>query len=92
MKNYFKVFSWFFQDWGFAQIESDESVVRRRGSTQVREFTLALKPRADITRSPKQGYQWPHEKDMCPTKIKKKRLGVWTVYINLQIFVMKLNT
>ena len=31
--------------------------------------TLALKPREDITRSPKQGYQWPHEKDLCPPKI-----------------------
>ena len=31
--------------------------------------TMALKPRADITRSPKQGYQWPHEKDLCPPKI-----------------------
>ena len=30
--------------------------------------TLALKPRADVTRSPKQGYQWPHEKDLCPPK------------------------
>ena len=28
--------------------------------------TLALKPRADVTRGPKQGYQWPHEKDLCP--------------------------
>ena len=49
--------------------ESEESVVHRRGSTQARESTLALKLRADVTRSPKQGYQWPHEKDMCPTKI-----------------------
>ena len=31
--------------------------------------TLALKPRADVTRSPKQGYQWPHT---CPPKILKK--------------------
>ena len=23
----------------------------------------ALKPRVDVTRSPKQGYQWPHKKD-----------------------------
>ena len=30
------------------------------------EPTLALKPRGDITRSPKQGYQWPHRKDLCP--------------------------
>ena len=30
--------------------------------------TLALKPRAEVTRSPKQGYQWPHKKDSCPSK------------------------
>ena len=30
--------------------------------------TLALKPRADVTRSPKQGYQWPNKKDLCPQK------------------------
>ena len=30
--------------------------------------TLALKPRPDITQIPKQGYQWPHEKDLCPPK------------------------
>ena len=53
--------------------ESEESVVHRWGSTQVRESTLALKPRADITRSPKQGYQWPHKKDLCATKILKKK-------------------
>ena len=34
--------------------------------------TLALKPRTDVTRSPKQGYQWPHEKDLCPPKFLKK--------------------
>ena len=50
--------------------ESEGSVVHRRGSMQARESTLALKPRADVTRSPKQGYQWPHETDMCPTKKK----------------------
>ena len=33
--------------------ESEESVVCRQGSTQARESTLALKPRADVTRSPK---------------------------------------
>ena len=25
--------------------------------------TLTLKPRGDITRNSKQGYQWPHKKD-----------------------------
>ena len=28
-----------------------------------RESTQALKPRADVIRSPKQGYQCPHKKD-----------------------------
>ena len=32
------------------------------------ESTLAWKPRADITKSPKQGYQWPNKKDTCPPK------------------------
>ena len=51
--------------------------VNLRNRTQARKSasensTLALKPRADITRSPQQGYQWPQEKDLCPPKIKKK--------------------
>ena len=29
---------------------------------------LALKPRAEVTRSPKYGYQWPHKEDLCPPK------------------------
>ena len=37
------------------------------------EPTLALKPRGDVTRSPKQGYQWPHKKDSCPPNFKKKK-------------------
>ena len=53
--------------------------VNLRNSVQARkhasESTLALKPRADVTRSPKQGYQWPHKKDMCPPKILKKNLS-----------------
>ena len=42
--------------------KSEESVACRQGSTQVRESTLALKLRAEITRSPKEGYQWPHKR------------------------------
>ena len=46
--------------------------VNLRNSAQARkhasESTLDLKPRADVTRSPKQGYQWPHKKDMCHPK------------------------
>ena len=37
-----------------------------KGSTQ------ALKPRTDVTRSPKQGYHWPHKKDLrSPIFLKK---------------------
>ena len=35
----------------------------------IRLPTLALKPRGNVTKSPKQGYQWPHKKDLCPPKI-----------------------
>ena len=43
----------------------------------IRLPTMALKPRPDITRSPKQGYQWSHKKDLCPPKIlKKKRISM----------------
>ena len=34
--------------------------------------TLALKPRTSVTRSPKQGYQWPHKKDLYPSPNIKK--------------------
>ena len=45
---------------------------------QIRQPTLALKPRGDVTRNPKQGYQCPppQEKDMCmcpPKTLKKKK-------------------
>ena len=40
----------------------------------IRLPTLVLKPRGDVTRGPKQGYQWPHKKDLCPSKLKKKHL------------------
>ena len=42
---------------------------------RIRLPTLALKPRGDVTRSPKQEYQWSHKKDSCPTKILKKSLS-----------------
>ena len=31
--------------------------------------TLALKPMENVIRSPKQEYQWPHKKGLCPPKI-----------------------
>ena len=39
-----------------------------------RESTQKKDPlRADVTRSPKQGYQWPNEKDLRPQNSKKKK-------------------
>ena len=35
----------------------------------IRLPTLALKPRGDVTRPPKQECQWLHKKDLCPPKI-----------------------
>ena len=35
---------------------------------------LALKPRADITRSQKQGYQWPQKELLSSKKFQKKKL------------------
>ena len=39
--------------------------------TRIKLPTLALKPTGDVTRSPKQGYQWPNKMDLCPPKITK---------------------
>ena len=43
----------------------------KRGSTQaeMHSQSLALKPRADVSPSPKQEYQWSHGKDWCPSKL-----------------------
>ena len=67
--------------------------VRRHAS---KTSTLALKPRADITRSPKEGYQWPHKKDLCPPTIifEKKGNGQipcdWVIISNVQPYFGKL--
>ena len=39
------------------------------------EPTLTLKPRGDVTRNPKQGYQWPQKKDIC---VRQKLLKIQT--------------
>ena len=60
------------QCWPFrGEQVSHQRWIWRIHCTQARKYasdwsTLALKPRADINRSPKQGYQWPHKKNWCP--------------------------
>ena len=44
---------------------------------------LALKPRKDITKSPKQGYQWPHKKDLSCPNFKKNKIVVNRVELPL---------
>ena len=54
--------------------------------------TLALKPRGDITRSPKQGYQWPHKKDSCPPKnILKKKIYSSTMLLFFNSLSLSVN-
>ena len=38
---------------------------------RIRQPTLALKPRGDVTRNPKQGYQWPQKRTCVRQKIFK---------------------
>ena len=52
----------------------------RLNQVRIRLLIQALKPWRDITRSPKQGYQWPHEKDLCAPKIKKKSSDLAPTY------------
>ena len=47
----------------------------RLSEVWIRLPNLALKPRGDITRSSKQGYQWP-TKDLCPLTSFLKRKGL----------------
>ena len=46
--------------WCCTRGESEESIAFRQQSTQMRESILAFKPRANISRSPKQGWQFNH--------------------------------
>ena len=41
---------------------------------RIRQPTLALKPRGDVTRNPKQGYQWPHRRTIVRQKFKNRSL------------------
>ena len=52
--------------------------------------TLALKPSADVTRSPKQGYQWPHKKNLCPPKFLKRKTLQWWQRASVGVLSRKL--
>ena len=67
--------------------------VNLRNSAQARKCagkksTLALKSRADVTRSQKQGYQWPHKKDLCHTKILKIKRYLNCTHLNTCCWIL----
>ena len=43
------------------------------GEKAIEVSILTSKPRGDVTRSPKQWYQWPHKNDLCPPKISQEK-------------------
>ena len=58
------------------EVNLGEHVTHNLHQVQIRLLTLVLKPRGDVTRSPKQGYQWPHKKDMFSKNFKKRKKSV----------------
>ena len=40
---------------------------------RIRQPTLALKPRGDVTRNPKHGYQWPQNRTCVCQELKKEK-------------------
>ena len=48
--------------------------------------TPILEPRRDVTRSPKQGYQWPHKKGLMSSRIFLKDYQLPTQLIIYMVF------
>ena len=55
---------------------------RKRAS---KKSILALKPRADVTRSPSQRYQWSHKKNSCPTEFFLKKVSLKVSMVHLAV-------
>ena len=53
--------------------------------------TLALKPKEDVTRSPKQGYEWPHKRPcVCQIFFKKPKKEAdrnWVPFLTLHAYI-----
>ena len=56
------------QEWGMYITSASTKIANKA------EPTLALKPRGDITRNPKQGYQWPQKRTCVRKKLGKKKV------------------
>ena len=59
---------------------------------RIRQPTLALKPRGDVTRNPKQGYQWPQNRTCVCVRQKylKKKKKFWENSSDSKSYVGKL--
>ena len=69
------------------EVNAEESVVHRWGSMQVRESTLALKPKACITRSPNRGTSGPTKRTCVLQKFWKRKKKSETIHcIYLRFF------
>ena len=53
---------------GFAPEVNLRNPLRAGEKAQKWNIHPTLKPSIDVTGSPKQGYQWPHKKDLIPSK------------------------
>ena len=70
-------------------VASEMNLRERVTQTQSDKPTLALKPRGEVTRIPKQGYQWPHKKDSCPPKkIVENDWDMFLILICIVLFVI----
>ena len=49
------------------EVNLGKHVTRMPLSSANKAVHPGLKPRGDTARSPKQGFQWPHKKDLCPS-------------------------
>ena len=55
------------------EVDLRERTLRSASAMRIRQPTLALKPRGDVTRNPKQGYQWPQNRTIVRQKYFKKK-------------------
>ena len=69
------------------RVESKESIARRQRSMQARDPLWLLKPRAGVTRNPKQEYQWPHKKDSSPPQALKTFLQIFSLIFQLPSYI-----
>ena len=75
--------------WLLCWLPRGQQVLHQRsisGNVQIRLSTLVSRPSGDVTRSPKQGYQWFHKKDLCRPKFVK--ISIQKILNNCETFYL----